>query len=43
MGPDAFHVWYDEMLKLLQQDGVEYRGSVSHLQLKEIFSKGGFL
>jgi len=42
LGPN-FEEWRDGMLQLLQQDGVVYRGMVSHQVLAEAYARAGFI
>lgn len=43
MGETQFSVWYEDIQNLLQQDGVEYIGSVNHYDLTIAYRESGFL
>ena len=43
MGFSAFHIWKEEMMTLLKQDGIIYKGMVSQQEISIAFKKAGFL
>ena len=43
MGHNAFTSWKEEMLMLLTQEGIDYKGMVSQKDINAAFKKAGFL
>ena len=41
-GEEQYRIWYSYMLGLLEQDGVEYYGTVSHENLTDAYRHAGF-
>ena len=42
LGEDQYRTWYGYMFQLLQQDGVEYYGTVNHKDLTDAYRHAGF-
>ena len=42
MGEEQYSRWHGQMISLLQQDGIEYFGSVRHAELAEAYGQAGF-